>query len=702
MNPANAIPSNPPPALALRALVSSAAMESRSAVEDAKSLLLDRAYDEYCECIERGDPVDPDEFCEKFPAYQSSLHRMLEAHRFLHENPLVLRNLQPIRWPEVGETFLGFSLVRVLGQGAFARVYLARETAMGGRLVAVKISRHGAAEAGTLGRLDHPNVVPVHSVQADASSGLSVICMPYLGSATLCDLVDRAAAGGSPPLDGDAIRQAIETKAAAEVDATRRAERLWRGSYVDGVRRIALAMAEALAFVHSKGILHRDLKPSNVLLGADGQPRLLDFNLSKDDSATEHQIGGTPPYMSPEQLQAIFASNSLAAATLDVRTDLFSLGVILYELLTGRHPFGPIPLKLKTEELRAYLLERQRQGPRPLRELNPRVDPCLARLVERCLAFDRHDRPESAAALASAIRKSMSFPQRAWRWARNRSWKVRSAALSVLLAVVVSIVLLSLRDPYSVRQWKRGQEHYREGRYAEAVACYDRALEENPNLTAALFDRGRAKLKQGEFALALIDFQKANEVKPTGRTHACIGFCMSSLKQHAAAIDCYLKAIESGYAPGEVYNDLGYSYLLQGKQNDAKKAFDEAVLRNANVAASYHNRALIHLNWARNGRPESIALGVADVEKALELGMSAADFYRDAACLFALAERYDAALECLNLAVDRGFDLRRSQKDDNFLKLHGKPAFLELAARPPLGVTPSKAARLVDPINDRE
>src|SRR5262249_27802611 len=114
---------------------------------------------------------------------------------------------------------------------------------------------------------------------------------------------------------------------------------LLRGAFQDGALHLAVQLADALAFVHAQGVLHGDLKPSNVLLGPDGRPRLLDFNLSADVQAAYDQLGGTATYMSPEQLR----SSNPAAAGFDDRSDIFSLGVVLYELLCGRHPFGMPP-----------------------------------------------------------------------------------------------------------------------------------------------------------------------------------------------------------------------------------------------------------------------------------------------------------------------------------------------------------------------
>src|SRR5262249_55620958 len=114
---------------------------------------------------------------------------------------------------------------------------------------------------------------------------------------------------------------------------------LSRATYAEGVMHLGAQIADGLAYLHERGVCHRDLKPSNVLLSPAGRPLLLDFNLSADAAAVPAHLGGTVPYMAPEQLEAFLARRPAGAARLDARADLFSLGVILYELLTGRHPF---------------------------------------------------------------------------------------------------------------------------------------------------------------------------------------------------------------------------------------------------------------------------------------------------------------------------------------------------------------------------
>src|SRR5262249_15411493 len=211
----------------------------------------------------------------------------------------------------------------------FARVFLATEPALGHRPVAVKISRRGGAEARTLGRLSHPNIVPVHSVVQDPVSGWTVVCMPYWGGVTL----QQVLAGTPPPARASAI---LDAACRAEDDDLpvpfrEQPDRVFiQGSYVDGILHLVAQLADGLAFAHERGICHRDLKPSNVLVTPDGRPMLLDFNLSSDQELDREQFGGTLPYMSPEQLQALVPPTAGGAVPdVDARSDLFGLGVIL-------------------------------------------------------------------------------------------------------------------------------------------------------------------------------------------------------------------------------------------------------------------------------------------------------------------------------------------------------------------------------------
>ena len=298
----------------------------------------------------------------------------------------------PNYFPEVGSDVLGFHLQSELGRGTFSRVYWARQGDLANRLVVLKVSAESFAEADKLAQLQHANIVPIYSVHR--AGQLSAVCMPYFGAATLADVVrdvhglgslppsgrvivetlnacgqrtvaarqntaallydfrstenDPGERGGvsPPPVVSPANRGADAAPLAKEMRETRpmnydgALKTLSGLTYVEAVLWIGAKLADGLSHAHERGILHRDLKPANVLLADDGRPMLLDFNLSADlkqsASVREMLVGGTLPYMAPEQIYA-FQQRIHSG---DTRSDMFSLGVILFELLAGRNPFS--------------------------------------------------------------------------------------------------------------------------------------------------------------------------------------------------------------------------------------------------------------------------------------------------------------------------------------------------------------------------
>src|SRR4051794_39954998 len=177
-------------------------LEEYPELRGAKSLVLDLALAEYSLRTAHGGRVKRDEFCDRFPTFRQSIARMLDVQDFLDKCPGSVAadgagQEEQARWPQLGQEFLGYELVEPLGRGGLARVYLARETKVGGRWVVVKISRQGSQEAAALGKLSHPSVAPIHSVQHDAAGGWTLICMPLLGVATGVDLLDAAFEAGA-------------------------------------------------------------------------------------------------------------------------------------------------------------------------------------------------------------------------------------------------------------------------------------------------------------------------------------------------------------------------------------------------------------------------------------------------------------------------------------------------------------------------
>src|SRR5262249_58789088 len=143
---------------------------------------------------------------------------------------------------------------------------------------------------------------------------------------------------------------------------------LRRPSYIQAAAWVVARLAEGLQHAHDHGVLHRDIKPSNVLLGADGQPMLLDFNLAQDERnpRVETSLGGTVAYMAPEHLQALVSRDPALARKVDQRSDLYSLGMLLFEMVAGQGPFqqsasySPLPLLIES-----MAVERARSSPSP-------------------------------------------------------------------------------------------------------------------------------------------------------------------------------------------------------------------------------------------------------------------------------------------------------------------------------------------------
>jgi serine/threonine protein kinase len=718
------------------------AVAEHAALRNAKSLQLDLAYEEYCLRREAGESPNLDSFCARFPSMQASLHRLLAAHQLLEEHPDLISEPAPA-WPEPGATFLGFRLRENLGRGAFARVYLAEEPALGDRLVAVKVSLRGAAEAETLGRLRHPSIVPVHSVREDAATGLTAVCMPYLGRATLCDLLDRIHADGKLPRQAQAILEVIDSVDDEEAQVASAAAPdplLQSGPYADGVVLLGVRLAEALAFAHRLGVYHRDLKPSNVLLSPDGTPLLLDFNLSHDERLSDRRLGGTLPYMPPEQLRATDPQGTADHDEIDARSDLFAFGVILYELLTGKHPFGPFPAASTQSELRDLLLERQARGARPLHRLQPRIDPRVALLVDRCLSLDPEHRPTSADEVVATLRRSLQPLPRARRWLVQRPLVTLTATIllvGVILGGMAAAEGLARSEAKAAEAMlQSGYDAYQAGQYEEAVRLATAAIDQNLNgsTARAYFLRGRARQQlaesnQDRFGLAFEDYFQAGSPEFAGKAAACMGYCLSRQKEpnFGEAAHYFEQARKQGINSAEFWNDYGCVQLQRGATAEALTFLNEALKQKPTLQAALHNRA--HAAWQLalskvkyNPTPKGVVLmpadpaeipeflqiGIQDISEAIRLseasnrGPGPADLYLDAARLYAVSARLDAkaadqALSYLHKAVDLGYDPNPKEPERAFVAIAKDQRFVELQKRLP-NAQNTTAVRLLDPL----
>lgn len=413
-------------------------------------------YEEFCLREEDQDTPDPAQYRARFPEVASRLRRVFDIHGLVGSGQTTTthaHSVPEIPYPEAGQTIAGFHLVEELGRGAFARVFLAEERQLADRPVALKVARSGSREPQTLARLQHTHIVPVHSTRTDPATGLHLLCMPYFGRVTLATLLADPEVKSART--GAVLVEALDRLGTEKAPSGRSNGRiaLARRSYALAIAWWGGRMAEALEHAHERGVLHRDVKPSNVLVTGDGMPMLLDFNLAReavtdDPDSAASTLGGTLDYMAPEHLEALADG---MGRHVDARSDIYGLGVLLYESLMGERPFLTPKGARSAAELLLLAAEERRAGTPSLRSTHPEVPAALEAVVRRCLAPEPKDRYATAGELAADLQAVADdrplkharepIPSRALRWTRrNRRALAMAAPLLVVVAVLVTIL----------------------------------------------------------------------------------------------------------------------------------------------------------------------------------------------------------------------------------------------------------------------
>ncbi len=363
-------------------------------------------------------------------------------------------------FPDVGAKLGDFELIDELGRGAFGRVFLARQGELADRPVALKVTIEPNAEPQRLAELQHTNIVPIYSLHQVGS--LQAVCMPFSGSATLADVRRRLWRAGSRPTSGrELISAVLDQRAsvaadaqgviAATVEPSVTRDLLAEMSYQDAVAWIAARVADGLAHAHERGVIHRDLKPANILVSDDGLPLILDFHLSvlaTNRGTDAAMVGGTLPYMAPEHIETI-----RSGGTVDLTSDIYALGVILFELLTGRSPF---PLRRGSlEQVVSQMLADRARPARSIRQDNPQVSPDLAAITAHCLQADCRQRYSSARQLQTDLERHLkdlppryapgySVRERARKWIRRHPRVASGTTIAICISVVLAALVTGL------------------------------------------------------------------------------------------------------------------------------------------------------------------------------------------------------------------------------------------------------------------
>jgi WD40 repeat protein/tRNA A-37 threonylcarbamoyl transferase component Bud32 len=396
-------------------------MPPSSDADSNRQDLLEEVLGDYMQRLDQGETVNRERVFAEHPELADELRSYFAAADDVERlgrqatsqpatEPMSLAAPQEPSMPRDSSRRVGdYELLEQIGEGGMGVIYRARQVSLP-RLVAVKMIRADRlasptdvlrfrSEAEVVASLDHPNIVPIYEV--GEHQGQPFFSMKLIEGGSLAQRL---------------LRLVRDIPAAV---------------------RVLVAVTRAVHHAHQHGVLHRDLKPANILLDAQGQPHVTDFGLAKrlaprvEASLTQQgMIVGTPSYMAPEQ--AADRSGVTTAA------DTYSLGAILYEVLTGRPPF-------RAETLLDTLVQLQEQEPVPPRSFNRQVDRDLETICLKCLQKDSSRRYASAQALADDLdrwlrgdpvrARPISRRQRVVRWVRRRPHLAALAALLVLALV---------------------------------------------------------------------------------------------------------------------------------------------------------------------------------------------------------------------------------------------------------------------------
>ncbi|MBI3410521.1 MAG: serine/threonine protein kinase [Planctomycetes bacterium] len=447
-----------------------------------------RAAQQYLNALEAGRKPKRSEFVARFPELSGKLETYLDALDLVHGADPALSVCVAVgdadkpseEEPLPPEPLGDFRIVRRIGRGGMGTVYEAIQLSLG-RRVALKTLPFAAAldanhlqrfknEARAASQLHHTNIVPVYFVGSER--GVHYYAMQLIEGQNLAELIrqlrDEAAAKSPPGSPASEQAPATIPVVAAEL-STQRASR--SGSYYRTVARLTIQAAEALEHAHELGVIHRDVKPANLLVDGRGNVWVTDFGLAQFHTGAgltrTGDVLGTLRYMSPEQAGG-------DSAALDPRTDVYSLGATLYELLTLEPLFHG-------DDQRGLLRQILQDEPRPPRAVDSSVPAELETIVLKALSKIPTERYATAGEFADDLRRFVdnrpilarrpTLTQRVRKWARRHPSVVVAGVVVLILVSIASIVSAALISSAYERERQRAEEA--EVRFQQAKRSVD-------------------------------------------------------------------------------------------------------------------------------------------------------------------------------------------------------------------------------------
>ncbi len=625
-----------------------ATTSSRLAVES----LVAQIADEFVERYKQGEAPDVEEYAARHPEHATVLREVLAALKLVR-----LSGVSGSDWAPSEESFAGtvgdFRLIREIGRGGMGIVYEAEQISLR-RRVALKVLPFAATldpkrlqrfrnEAQAVAQLHHTNIVPVFAVGCERA--IHYYAMQYIEGQTLAavieDLCRQAAPNSKPTTSTSAAngRQSAPSEAAPAVDAPTKTlvglttERSTRSkAFFHTVAELGVQTAEALDYAHEMGIVHRDVKPANLLVDARRNLWITDFGLAQIQTEASLTLTGdligTVRYMSPEQ--ALGNRDGV-----DRKTDIYSLGVTLYELLTLQPPFGGAD---RQKLLRQIALAE----PRPARSINSAIPVELETIVLKALEKNPADRYASAQALADDLRRYLmnepirarrsSLVQRARKVARRHPGVTATVAIALVVGLLLGVAGLAVnnrlvrQEQLRTRQALNGAEREKanaqqEKAIAQAVRDFLRKLlaQTDPRVQAKALPKGGSKSAAakpnptirelldraaGELAPDNIDDQfpgqalvQAEILKTIGEAYGAIGEYGPAVAHLDRARDLQERALASGHAETlATLESLGRIYLDMRKPTEAARLFEQVNDRRFETLGPDHSDTLASMN----------------------------------------------------------------------------------------------------------
>jgi tetratricopeptide (TPR) repeat protein/tRNA A-37 threonylcarbamoyl transferase component Bud32 len=534
-------------------------------------------------------------------------------------------------------TISHYRIVRQLGSGGMGEVFLADDTTLG-RKVAIKMlpersvgsdlaRRRLINEAKAAAVLDHPNICAIHEVGEE--DDCVFIVMQYIDGESLAERIGQQAL---PPAD---------------------------------VVDIGMQAAQALEAAHTAGVIHRDIKPHNIILTPRGQLKVLDFGLAKRpaQSAAVTQTSepltvagslvGTPAFMSPEQLRGL---------DVDERSDIYALGVTLYECATGRSAFGGgtlVEVAMRVMSL----------TPPPPSQLNPAMPPALDAIIARAMAKDAAMRYASAHALhhdlcglkhaldGSTDRSpaTTSSPTAVSRWSAGVKTLVAGCAIAMLVAAWFASGLLRrgrhVPPPEAVVWYDRGTNAIRDGAYFQASKALERAIAIDSDFPLARARRAEAYTEMGLTDQAREDLLQAMALLPdrsqltTAESNYVDAVAATLGRNFRTAIDKYAQiAGTAGQSDrSAAYVDLGRAYEKNEDLDRAIESYVKATQLDPQAAAAFLRAGILHGRRQQLSRADDAFSKAEDIYRAMSSQEGLAEVHYQRGSLLARNRRLPEA-----------------------------------------------------------